>query len=319
MITLAVSVYNMEQYLSRCVDALLAQTCREFEILLIDDGSADDSGRLCDSYAQAHPGLVRVIHKENEGLSSARNAGIDAARGEWIVFPDPDDWTEPDYVEQFVRHCHGVDLVCTGHYVDTDAAAIPINPDSAPVTLSALQARRALLLSPLINAFAWCKLYRLDVIRENALRFRDDVGITEDLEFAYRYLGCCSSVRCVPSARTYHYYQREGAATRCGFTQRRLEGLRTYDRIIDDCGMSMPDLARAARNEICTEAVNLLWLYGNSGGEDPAVRDELLKRIRSNLPGYLIGSRSGTGRKIQALLAAVSPRIFTCLKNAVQK
>ena len=91
MITLVVPIYNMAQYLPRCVDSLLRQTCRDFEIVLVDDGSTDASGAMCDRYAADHPGHIRVIHKENGGLSSARNAGIDAARGEFVIFPDPDD------------------------------------------------------------------------------------------------------------------------------------------------------------------------------------------------------------------------------------
>lgn len=100
MLTLAIPVYNMKQYLSRCMETLLAQTCRDLEILLIDDGSTDGSGEMCDAYAAEHPNFVRVVHKKNGGLSSARNAGIDAAKGEYIIFPDPDDWVEPDYVEK---------------------------------------------------------------------------------------------------------------------------------------------------------------------------------------------------------------------------
>lgn len=86
-LSLAVPVYNMERYLHRCMDTLLAQTCRDFEILLIDDGSTDGSGTTCDAYAAQYPELIRVIHKKNGGLSSARNAGIDAAKGEYIIFP----------------------------------------------------------------------------------------------------------------------------------------------------------------------------------------------------------------------------------------
>ena len=103
MLTFAIPVYNMESLLERCMDTMLSQTCRDFEIILVDDGSTDASPALCDAYAAAHPGLIRVVHKPNGGLSSARNAGIDAARGEFIVFPDPDDWVEPEYVRHLLQ------------------------------------------------------------------------------------------------------------------------------------------------------------------------------------------------------------------------
>ncbi len=101
MLTLVVPIYNKEQYLPRCLDALLAQTISDYEILLINDGSTDGSGAVCDRYAAEYPGLIRVIHKPNGGLSDARNVGIDSALGDFITFPDPDDWVEPDYVQTF--------------------------------------------------------------------------------------------------------------------------------------------------------------------------------------------------------------------------
>ena len=140
MVSVAIPVYNMEQYLPRCMETMLAQTCRDFEILLIDDGSTDGSGEMCDAYAAKHPDFIRVVHKANGGLSSARNAGIDAAKGAYIIFPDPDDWVEPDYVEKLLeyRELYDADLVCTGYYVDTESGCVPAKRDHPPVTLTSI-------------------------------------------------------------------------------------------------------------------------------------------------------------------------------------
>ena len=320
MLTLVVPVYNMVQYLPRCMEVLLRQTCSTFEILLIDDGSTDGSGAMCDSYAAEHPGRVRVIHKPNGGLSSARNAGIEAAKGAFIVFPDPDDWVEPEYVDKFLelQQHYDADLVCTGYYIDTDNSSIPAKQDNPPFILSGQEAQRGLILPPEMGGFSWNKLYRLDLIRKHGLWFQDDVGITEDLDFAYRYLAFCQTVCFAPVARTYHYYQREGAATRSCFSKRKLDSLRTYEKIIADCQKTMQDLAQAAKDEICTTAVNLLWMYQNSGVEDPASKRLLLRQIREHLLAYLRGKRYGSGRKVQAVLAAFCPGLYARLKNAVQ-
>ena len=138
--------------------------------------------------------------------------------------------------------------------------------------LSGAEAQKALLLPPQMRGFAWNKLYRLDLIRQHGLRFLEDVGITEDLDFSYRYLAFCRKVCLAPSARTYHYFQREGAATRSGFSQRKLDSLHTYEKIIADCEPTMPDLSRAAKDEICTTAVNLLWMYETSETKDAAIK-----------------------------------------------
>lgn len=321
MLTLAIPVYNMEQYLPRCMESMLAQTCREFELLLVDDGSTDGSGPMCDAYAAEYPDLIRVVHKENGGLSSARNAGIDGAKGDCIIFPDPDDWVEPDYVEKLLeyRQQYDADLVCTGHYIDTENTCVPSKQDHPPMLLSGAEAQKALLLPPQMRGFAWNKLYRLDLIRQHGLRFLEDVGITEDLDFSYRYLAFCRKVCLAPSARTYHYFQREGAATRSGFSQRKLDSLHTYEKIIADCEPAMPDLSRAAKDEICTTAVNLLWMYETSETKDAAVRKVLLRHIRENLPAYLRGKQYGLGRKVQAVLAGFCPGLYAHLKNSVQR
>ena len=103
MISVIVPVYNMKIYLKRCMKTLIMQTQDNYEIILVDDGSTDGSSEICDEYAKENPDLIRVIHKENGGLSSARNAGIEEATGRYIIFPDPDDWVEPDYLKAFVE------------------------------------------------------------------------------------------------------------------------------------------------------------------------------------------------------------------------
>ena len=321
MITLAIPVYNMEALLARCMDTMLAQTSRDFEIVLVNDGSTDTSGAMCDAYAASHPGFIRVVHKPNGGLSSARNAGIDAARGEFIIFPDPDDWVEPQYVEYLLKlqREHHADLVCTGFFVATDAVSTIGSVEDGIAVLCGADARRGLLLPPRMNGFAWNKLYRLDIIREHGLRFLDDVGTTEDLDFAYRYLAYAESVCHAPGLRTYHYYQRPGAATHSGYSPKKLGSIRTYEKIASDCVSRDPELKRAAEDEICVTAVNLLWAWEMGDRSDKAGRKILLSCIRRYLPVHLSSRTYGHGRKLQAITAAISPKLFTWLKNAAQK
>jgi len=117
LVSVIVPVYNVEEYLGRCVDSILAQTYTNLEVILVDDGAKDSSGAICDEYA-ARDARVRVIHKENGGLSSARNAGIDAAKGDWLEFVDSDDWIEPDAVESMLTLAleHRTELVVAGRY-----------------------------------------------------------------------------------------------------------------------------------------------------------------------------------------------------------
>lgn len=116
-LSVIVPVYNVESYLSRCVDSILVQKVDGMEIILVNDGSRDSSGTICDEYARKDS-RIRVLHKENGGLSSARNAGLDICRGEYIAFVDSDDWIEPDAYENMLKTARELDvkLVCGGRY-----------------------------------------------------------------------------------------------------------------------------------------------------------------------------------------------------------
>lgn len=318
MLTLAVSIYNKEPYLPRCLDAMLAQTSSNYEILLIDDGSSDGSGALCDRYAAAHPDQIRCIHKPNNGLAQARNTGIDAARGRWITFPDPDDWVEPDYVATFLEllECSQADLVCTGYWVDSAETRYPGYPDGPTVTMTAREARRSLLLPPRICGFAWNKVYDLDLVRRCGLRFRSDVGAVEDMEFTYRYLEQVKSICYCPSRLTYHYDQHPDSITNSGFSRRNLNDFKTYALLAED---EDPELVQAARDQSCVTAVNHLWSLLESGSTDLQSKQILCSHIRRNLRSHLESPLHSRRRKLQALTAAVSPRLFVFLKATARR
>lgn len=118
-ISVIVAVYKAEAYLHRCVDSLLAQTFQDFEILLIDDGSPDHSGKICDDYAN-QDARIRVFHKENGGVGSARQCGIDHVRGEYTTHVDPDDWVEPTMLEEMYAKAKedDADMVLADWYLE---------------------------------------------------------------------------------------------------------------------------------------------------------------------------------------------------------
>lgn len=122
-ISVIVPVYNTEKYLRRCIDSVLAQTYADFELLLIDDGSKDKSGEICDEYAQKDA-RVRVFHKENGGVSSARNLGLDNARGEWVAFVDSDDYIEENYLKSFEGNLDADLVVGNSAWLDNGGAEI---------------------------------------------------------------------------------------------------------------------------------------------------------------------------------------------------
>lgn len=317
-ITAVISIFNMEKYLRRFMDTFLQQSYIR-EIILVDDGSTDKSPLICDEYKSKFPDLIRVIHKENGGLSSARNAGIEAANGEYIIFPDPDDWVEPDYTQRMIelQEKYRSELVCIGHYINYDNKQFPGKQRQNFLVTSGKLAQKFLVVQPCISSFAWDKLYHLSIIQKNKLRFLDDVGTREDVDFVFRYLEHCESVCYAPESRLYHYYQRNGAATHSGFSQKKLDALHVYEKII----MSTDDaeLIRSAQEEMCNAAINLVWSYKKSKYDDQVVWNKLRKYIQDNLIYYLRSKHFGIGRKLQAILAYWAPNMYLIIKNHVAK
>ena len=212
LLSVIVPVYNVEAYLARCVDSILAQTYENLEVILVDDGSGDSSGAICDAFAEKDP-RVKVIHKENGGLSSARNAGLDAVAGEYIAFVDSDDWITSDAYAHLMdlAEKYDVKLVCGGRYDvngKTGEKTVGLCPKKEEV-ISAEELVGRIFLWDGCDSSACDKLYHRSVL-EN---FRYPEGkVCEDVPVTYRIV--LSAERAAMSDRHfYHYYHRPGSIT----------------------------------------------------------------------------------------------------------
>lgn len=182
-ISVIVPVYNAEKYLPRCIDSVLTQIFTDFELLLIDDGSIDESGKICNEYAD-NDKRIRVFHKENGGVSSARNVGLDKAIGEWITFLDSDDSLFADFFSSFAGLLDSnVDFVTSSFVNESNGLSIP---------LKQMEGEDALSLLYLSDAYRymqpWAKFYRKNIILQNKLRFDTKINIGEDKLFILNYL-----------------------------------------------------------------------------------------------------------------------------------
>ena len=215
LITVIVPVYKVLPYLRRCVDSILHQTFTDFELILVDDGSPDGCGAVCDEYAAQDP-RVRVIHKENGGLSSARNAGLAVARGELIWFIDSDDHIDPGLLEQAAEGIRGYDMVsfdfCS---VDEDGSVLQrFRYRYGPASWENEQELFDYYLDVYFRRAiwsVWSRLFRKSIIDEHGLFFEDNNKIyAEDLYFTFLYLLHCRSINCLDAAG-YHYTLRKGS------------------------------------------------------------------------------------------------------------
>ena len=204
MISIIVPVYKAEQYIHRCIDSILTQSHTDFELLLVDDGSPDDCGAICDEYA-AKDTRIRVFHKENGGVSSARNFGVDNAKGEWIAFIDADDYVHPDFLSSLYTQ-HSVDLIVGSFQsVGSDETWNGILEENN-YDASALKENIVNLYSLINFRTPWGKLFRTSIICENLITFDKRIHIGEDSLFVLTYLLYTTSIRL--SSKPYYFYER---------------------------------------------------------------------------------------------------------------
>lgn len=218
LVSVIVPIYNAEKALNECLDSIVSQTYEQIEVILVDDGSTDTSGAICDSYAE-NDSRVRVFHNTNHGVSYTRNFGVANAAGRYITFVDADDRIEPDAVELLVTAMeeHNTDLVFggygkfnDGHQKDYETRSI-LPADTAPSEGVFKSCKEIALLftrarTSLSAVSVWGKLYRTELIRENNVRFPEDICYEEDCCFNIDYYRACSSAVTFKKA-IYHYRQ----------------------------------------------------------------------------------------------------------------
>ena len=188
MVSIIVPVYNVEEYLSRCIDSILAQTFTEFELLLIDDGSTDSSGIICDEYKNKDD-RIRVFHKKNGGVSSARNIGIENANGDWLAFVDSDDYVYSTFLETYVELYSGeVELCILGIVPDYSISAEYKITNTSIDYNGDLKGALSLLYNCKMFGSLCNKCFKKSVIDKNDLRFNELYRFREDEEFLLRYM-----------------------------------------------------------------------------------------------------------------------------------
>ena len=189
-VSIIVPVYNTAQYLSACLDSILAQTFDDFELLLVDDGSTDDSPAICDGY-KAKDDRVRVFHRRNGGVSAARNLGVEQAKGDWICYVDSDDEVKPDYLKVMVEAICSERCLVMGNLSD-DRMSGNLRED---ITQHGQEMVRYLLeTGALFLSGPVAKLFRRELLIENAIRFPEGIHYGEDMVYLFNYLNVIDDV-----------------------------------------------------------------------------------------------------------------------------
>ncbi len=206
-VSVIIPVFRTEQYLEKCVRSVINQTYKNLEIILVDDGSDDSSGALCDSLA-AQDSRILVIHKENGGLSSSRNAGIEKAAGDYISFADSDDFMEPDMIEYLLSA--ESDIACCSHFIVNGGKKIPAPGFDKKTVMNADEAVKELFKDEKLKNYVWNKLFKREFFDD--VRFPEGMNF-EDIPTTYRLFMKAQSVTVLPGCK-YNYVSRPSAISK---------------------------------------------------------------------------------------------------------
>ena len=258
MISIIVPIYNVEKYLSKCIDSILAQTYNDIEVILVDDGSPDNCPMICDEYAQKDNRVI-VIHQKNAGVSAARNAGLKAAHGEYIGFVDPDDWISSSMYQEMITALEreNADLAICGYdYYDENGAVDTARryKEKADEIITQKEFMSRLSdMPPTVRQVTWNKLFRAELLSD--ISFKKHMHSAEDVLFLSEYSSRICKVIIVHKPH-YKNLVRTGSATHGGLTISQLaDSFYVHDKMYNTIVKLYPDLKNhslAFLLDVCT-------------------------------------------------------------------
>lgn len=305
-ISVIVPVYNVEPYLRKCLDSIVGQTYENLEIILVDDGSPDHCGAICDEYA-AKDSRITVIHQENGGVAAARNVGLRTASGDWLGWVDPDDSIEPDMYEYLLAHAleHGADMAVCRLRTTVHGREMPgLTPAQEKTTVLDKEQAMEQYLSGALHYGCVNKLSRRSLWKG---RFFPDYQMAEDVAVMWRLFECAETVVRL-SGEKYICCRRDGSITTSKRAQARLDDYRVAKECFDEMVVRWPqfEFLLACR---CVESASGLWCgyRGFSAEEQKRVRpllEDISEFCRPYIPSALARTEMGPAGRLSLRLVA---------------
>ncbi|WP_297569692.1 glycosyltransferase [uncultured Anaerovibrio sp.] len=301
LISVIIPVYDVEGFLARCLQSIAEQTYKKLEIILVDDGSTDNSGKICDEFAKEDKRVV-VLHKENGGLSSARNAGLDVAHGDYVTFVDSDDYLAPNFIEVSVGLCiekNAQIAVMDMKYIkENEDKCVWDNRVTYTMDLNPEQAIEESLYQRHFSCCAPAKLYKRQLIGD--IRF--PLGrLSEDLATCHLFLDRAN--RIVYTNEIGYFYRQRNSSIMHDFNMNRMDAIIWARDIESFCKDKYPRITDAATCRLFNVAVHLLLDLPRRGEVYNAVVSELLGVVRGTRNTVLLDKKCRNREKIAALLS----------------
>ncbi|EGO6096531.1 glycosyltransferase, partial [Enterococcus faecalis] len=309
-ISIIVPVYNVEKYLEKCVRSILAQTFTDFELILVDDGSPDSSGAMCDQFAKQDE-RVKVIHKENGGLSDARNAGIEIATGEYLGFIDSDDYIADDMYELLYTNIvkEDADLSICGIY-DVYEGKEPVEKQQQYIVLDKVAAMKMILEAKVVSVHAVNKLYKKEIFED----IRYPVGmITEDGAVILSILEHTEKI-VIDTQQKYYYFHRANSISTNLFSKKDLDTINVWkenEKYILD---RYPELSNVVHTRVCWANFIVLdkMVTSQLTEEEKIIQKEVISFLRKNFLFIMKNKYFTKARKIAMCALQFSKCAYSC-------
>ena len=309
-ISVIVPVYNVEAYLERCVESILQQTYAHFELILINDGSTDSSGQICDHLASQYEN-IKVYHIENSGVSNARNMGIQLATGSWVTFIDSDDFVTQDYLATLASAVEGVNVgfaIAPLHHIKNGIVTDIPSHSGKTELWSTEETMKELLMTTRTSFFPVAKLFKRDLLADE--KFNTNYHLAEDALFLTELLlkTRCSCV--FIDKPVYYYDHREGSAT-TSVNQHVFDTVEVYQQIIAQVSQAFPNLKYELINREC-------WSYITVYDKIIFTSREEYQKEKAELRNWIVQHRREiwkdayftTFRKVAILSLVISPWLY---------
>lgn len=319
MISIIVPIYNVEKYLEPCIESILASTYRDIELILVDDGSPDNCGRICDEYA-SKDNRIRVIHKQNGGISAARNAGLKVAKGEYIAFVDSDDKIHPNMIEWLLdaiqsgdydfAMAYGVKMKGSLQEIEDKIEAIDL-PVPTKKVISQNQYMAKMYSLDYQYQVIWNKLYKKSFIQ--GLFFIN--AMAEDVEWLNRMaLRMCSAV--VLNAELYYYIQRKESLVHNWNSSENLDRINTYMLCLNEIPKEKGDYRAMCLKTVYSVMLSFRRHFRRTPLEKEA--NERCKTVFKETIGEFLQSEMGIMSKLRSVLGYYMPRLYDFLLSMIE-
>lgn len=309
LITVIVPVYNVEKYLSKCLESICKQTYSNLEILVVNDGSTDKSGEICEHYS-TNDTRIKVIHRENGGLSAARNTALNCMTGNYVLFVDSDDYIEYNAIEVLyntLKENNSDISICAYDYVDEEGVVLNTKKNSNELfVMDTNESLYHLLDNKRITSSAWGKLYKSSLFSD--IRFPEG-RIYEDIPTTYKTFLLSEKI-VYTSARLYKYLYRASSISKQSFSIRKMDALEFVEQMVDEVVSIYPDLKDIAICRKFDVYIKIIeWINWDKYWNE--ITNEVYKRIKLTRKNILLYKNSGLRRKIIALLAFLGKTVLS--------